>query len=95
LLNAMTLNRIGHDALPKTAQGMGRRLDQAKWSNLKVLNDSDDARLKRKSKQRLIGIFRPGEVDPTEPLTLDDTRQARAGWPLACNSHPLREIPSA
>jgi hypothetical protein len=62
LLNAMTLNRIGNNTLPRTAQAMGRRLEQAKWSTLKVLDETDDARLKRQGNKRRVGIFRPSEA---------------------------------
>jgi hypothetical protein len=59
LLNALNLNRIGSNALPKTSQAFGRRLEQAEWSTLRVLKASDDPRLKRQSNERPIGIFRP------------------------------------
>jgi hypothetical protein len=62
LLNAMNLNRVGNNSIPKTAQAMGRRLEQAKWSTLKVLDETDDARLKRQGNKRRIGIFRPSDT---------------------------------
>jgi hypothetical protein len=63
LLNAMAMNRIGNNSVPKTAQAVGRRLEQAKWATLKVLKASDDARLKRRSNERVIGIFQPKEPE--------------------------------
>lgn len=66
LLNAMNLNRIGGNAVPRTAQAMGRRLEQAKWSELRVLDGEDDPRLKRQGKNRRIGIFKPWQVATEE-----------------------------
>jgi hypothetical protein len=74
LLNAMNLNRIGFNAVPKTAQAMGRRLEKVDCESLKVLDESHDCRLIRKSNQRPIGIFRPNENEsslrPDLPMTL-------------------------
>lgn len=66
LLSAMRANNIGLRDLPRNASGMGKRLQSGDWKDLRVLTENDDKELLgRRSKQRLIGIFR-SQDDPTD-----------------------------